>query len=252
MRLRDPREQSGFALISVTLGSVVAMLFVITAVTAVNGDLNVGKNDLDRKQAYEAAQAGLADYMFHLNTDTNYWSKCTAVPTPNAVNQINSTTKRRPVPGSPEATYALELIPATGKTSCDTANPSTSMIEQTGSSIGTFRIRSNGYAGDSRARIVATFKRASFLDYVYFTQLETSDPVTYRDAATVAGAYTQCTKTVIQGRYNAPIPNSGGDYCDVISFVDGERIDGPFHTNCLLYTSPSPRDRTRSRMPSSA
>ena len=25
-----------------------------------------------------------------------------------------------------------------------------------------------------------------------------------------------------------------------------------FHWNCLLYTSPSPRDRTRSRMPSSA
>ena len=24
------------------------------------------------------------------------------------------------------------------------------------------------------------------------------------------------------------------------------------HTDCLLYTSPSPRDRTRSRMPSSA
>ena len=24
------------------------------------------------------------------------------------------------------------------------------------------------------------------------------------------------------------------------------------HNNCLLYTSPSPRDRTRSRMPSSA
>ena len=26
----------------------------------------------------------------------------------------------------------------------------------------------------------------------------------------------------------------------------------PYYTNCLLYTSPSPRDRTRSRMPSSA
>ena len=26
----------------------------------------------------------------------------------------------------------------------------------------------------------------------------------------------------------------------------------PLHTSCLLYTSPSPRDRTRSRMPSSA
>ena len=28
--------------------------------------------------------------------------------------------------------------------------------------------------------------------------------------------------------------------------------DGPPHRGCLLYTSPSPRDRTRSRMPSSA
>ena len=28
--------------------------------------------------------------------------------------------------------------------------------------------------------------------------------------------------------------------------------EGPDGKNCLLYTSPSPRDRTRSRMPSSA
>ena len=33
----------------------------------------------------------------------------------------------------------------------------------------------------------------------------------------------------------------------------GLNINVPSHiTNCLLYTSPSPRDRTRSRMPSSA
>ena len=31
----------------------------------------------------------------------------------------------------------------------------------------------------------------------------------------------------------------------------GRIVSGPFYT-CLLYTSPSPRDRTRSRMPSSA
>src|SRR5664280_1855467 len=33
--------------------------------------------------------------------------------------------------------------------------------------------------------------------------------------------------------------------------VTTEQVDTLFHT-CLLYTSPSPRDRTRSRMPSSA
>ena len=32
---------------------------------------------------------------------------------------------------------------------------------------------------------------------------------------------------------------------------DGDRASAPVE-HCLLYTSPSPRDRTRSRMPSSA
>ncbi len=48
-----------------------------------------------------------------------------------------------------------------------------------GRSRAPFRIRSTGYSGNEDVSIVATFKRASFLDYVYFTQLETSDPVTY-------------------------------------------------------------------------
>jgi hypothetical protein len=178
--------------------------------------------------------------MFHLNTDTNYWSKCTSVPSPNAVNQLGSTTRRRPVPGSTGATYAIELIPASGKASCDTANPVSSMIESSGQNVGTFRIRSTGYSVGCgppttnqcvTQRIVATFKRASFLDYVYYTQLETSDPVTYGDQNTINGAYQQCTKTIAQGRYSAPIPNSGGKYCDTISFIDGEQINGPMHTN---------------------
>ena len=40
-----------------------------------------------------------------------------------------------------------------------------------------------------------------------------------------------------------------------VYFLDGTRKDGLAlvkPSSCLLYTSPSPRDRTRSRMPSSA
>jgi hypothetical protein len=118
------------------------------------------------------------------------------------------------------------------------------MIETSQLASGTFRIRSTGFVNCApnqtsggncvTQRIVATFKRASFLDYVYFTQLETSDPVTYGNTTTINGAYQQCTKTIAQGRYNAPIPNSGGQYCDVISFIDGEQINGPVHTNDAL------------------
>ena len=48
----------------------------------------------------------------------------------------------------------------------------------------------------------------------------------------------------------------GGDYHTTINASDGtipeEDIKRYYDIACLLYTSPSPRDRTRSRMPSSA
>ena len=209
------KSEQGFTMAITVAGMFLVTLLVLAAVSAVTGDLNLSRNDLDHKQAYEAAKAGIDDYSFHLNKDTSYWTKCTAVPAPNAVNQQGSTANRRPVPGSTEETYAIELIPATGQSTCETANPVTSMIETNGPLPGSFRIRSTGYAGTSHVSIVATFKKASFLDYMYFTQLETSDPVTYGppggNEATVEGAYKQCTLTWQQGRYSAPIPNSGGN-----------------------------------------
>ena len=51
------------------------------------------------------------------------------------------------------------------------------------------------------------------------------------------------------------------DVMDALKRLDGDVADKPQYSkfinrarrwNCLLYTSPSPRDRTRSRMPSSA
>ena len=39
---------------------------------------------------------------------------------------------------------------------------------------------------------------------------------------------------------------------DVVISTGGTGVTGRDVTPCLLYTSPSPRDRTRSRMPSSA
>ena len=235
MRLSSVRREEGFTMALVAISASFISLVVVVAVTAAKGDLNLTRNDLDHKQAYEAARAGLSDYAYHLNRDTNYWTRCTSVPAPSAVNQQGSTANRRPVPGSSGATYALELLPRTGQSSCSTSDPVGSMIEQSGSSTGTFRIRSTGYSGDSDQSIVATFKRKSFLDFLYFTQLETSDPVTYGNAATINGAYVQCTKTIQGGRYNAPIPNSSPQQnCRRIQFIGGDTINGPLHTNDAL------------------
>jgi hypothetical protein len=234
------RGEEGYAMIAVVGATALVTVLVGAALAATNRDLGLTRRDLDDKRAYAAAQAGIADYSFHLNNDNNYWSRCTSVPNPNAVNQMGSTTSRRLVPGSTDAEYAIELLPATGQSSCSTSNPVTTMLEGSGPNTGSFRIRSTGFVDDTKASIVATFKRASLLDYVYFTQLETSDPVTYNNAATIAGAYVQCSKFIREGRYSAPIPNSGGQNCTKIVFVSGDNVRGPLHTNDALMICGTP------------
>jgi hypothetical protein len=235
MRLKRLRSDRGFTMAPVAIASSFISIVVVVSATAVQGDLNLTRNDLDHKQAYEAARAGLADYAFHLNKDTNYWTRCTSVPSPSAVNQIGSTANRRPVPGSSGGSYALELVPRTGQSACSTSNPVLTMIEQSGPSTGTFRIRSTGYAGEERQSIVATFKRASFLDYLYFTQYETSDPVTYPTPADISRANAECVRTIAEGRDITP-PH----FCDVIVFPNWDDINGPLHTNDALVTCGSP------------
>ena len=51
---------------------------------------------------------------------------------------------------------------------------------------------------------------------------------------------------------SSPIYYSGFDFETIGVADDNKQYLKPIPESCLLYTSPSPRDRTRSRMPSSA
>jgi type II secretory pathway pseudopilin PulG len=245
MPVTDRNRESGFTMIATVMAMSLVMLLAAVAVAAVNGDTHLTQRDLDSKKAFEAAKAGIDDYSYHLNANTAYWAKCTGVEEPSAVNQQGSTAKRRPVPGTTGATYAIELIPATGQSTCNPTTiqtATTSMIESGETLPGSFRIRSTGFSGNAKASIVATFKPPSFLDYVYFTQLETLDPVTYgfpNPSTELTGAYSQCSLTWQQGRYNQPIPGTS-TYCYKISFATGDQIKGPVHTNDAIAINGTP------------
>lgn len=256
------RDESGFTMIMTVIGITLVMLLAAVAVTAVNGNAHSTGRDIARKQAYEAAVAGINEYAYHLHTNSAYWTECTkagASGEPSALNQEGSTANRRSVPGGSGATYALELLPATGHTKCDPTNIETataSMLEGLEPMKGTFRVRSTGFYASSEVKVTATFKPQSFLDYVYFTQRETSDPVTYGKEVLIQAANRQCSKTIYEGRYTNPLTNEKGeyltesgnvttnkssaDYCDVISFVGGDNIKGPMHTNDAFVFCESP------------
>jgi type II secretory pathway pseudopilin PulG len=259
MRVKT-RDENGFTMIMTVIGVTMVALVAAVAVTTVSGSAQqTGRSD-NGQQAYEAALAGIHEYAYHLQKYPDYWAECLNAVKPgekyDALNEMGSTANTRPVPGGGGATYALEIIPATGQSECVPMTPgapstfeaaSTSMLESLGSSRGTFRIRATGFYGDSESKVMATFKPKSFLDYVYFTQLETSDPVTYGNPELIAAANRQCSKTIYEGRYTTPLENAAGKYlneagqvtsssssakyCDTISFIGQDNIKGPMHTN---------------------
>jgi type II secretory pathway pseudopilin PulG len=251
-------SEAGFTMIATLIAMTILMAFAIVAVAAVEGDTHETRRDLSQKQAFEAAKAGIDDYAFHLAANTGYWAECTNVPEPNAVNQKGSTTKQRTVPGNTGAKYAIELLPAAGHTSCEPATAVTataSMIESGETLPGSFRIRSTGFSGEAKSSIVATFKPPSFLDYVYFTQRETLDPITYgfpNPSPELEKAYSQCSLTYEEGRNNKPIAEekvynsrtreyeTEYTYCVTISFATGDKILGPIHTNDSISINGTP------------
>ena len=174
------RAEDGFTMIAVLGVLLAAMAVSAAAFDAAGGDIHLSRNDEDQKRAYAAAEAGVQDYFFHLTQDNAYWAKCTTPsPTHPALNQVGASPLRtRPVPNS-NASYGIELLPANGQPSCSTDNAAGSMIVTSGPQAGTFSIRSTGVSNNVRRKIVATFRRRSFLDYLYFTDMETSDPAWY-------------------------------------------------------------------------
>jgi hypothetical protein len=238
LRTRFLASEHGFSMIIVMGVMAASSLFVAAAFAAANGDLPLTRDSQDRKQAYAAAEAGINLYQYHLNQDPDYWTKCTSVPAPNGtenqpVNQAWSGTgvdprRWRNVAGVPTQ-YTIELLPANGQTSCVVGNLS-SMVD---AATGSFRIRSTGRPRASsklKRSIIASFRRRSFLDFLYFTDFETTDPVNY-SSGNQTWAAANCGN-----KYRVARSTS----CSEIQFADADTIKGPFHTNDDILTCGTP------------
>ncbi len=182
------RGEDGFTMFAV----MVAMTVIITAsaatVAATTGDLRAGGDDVQRKQAYAAAEAGAQAYAYELAIEPDFWQLCTNT-TKLPLNQAVSAGGERTwatLPDS-EAQYAIELLPANGAGSCNPASPDSTFIDQT---TGTFRIRVTGRASaNSRVKrsIIGTFRRPGFTNFVYFTDSEANGTIQFAPTDEING-----------------------------------------------------------------
>jgi Tfp pilus assembly protein PilX len=260
------RPERGFTMYAVMGAMLAIMILSVTAFAAAGGDLRGARYDQDLKRAYSAAEAGLNYYLSDLNQDNTFWRKCDAVPAPSVVNNYNdSPLKKVNVSGETDAQYAIEMLPAidpnTGNryTKCNPAQASKTMINP---KTGTFQIRSTGFVRGARRTIVGTFRRKKFLDFLYFTDFETANPVTY-SVATGGNpttpdiqdwASTDCSVYYRDGRGSASytgvadetqsdgsiIQRNISTGCTEINFITGDNLNGPMHTNDQMLVCGTP------------
>lgn len=222
------RRQDGFTMIAVMITMLIVGVMAAAALNAASDDAQLTGNDLAQKQAYLAAKSGIADYELHLNQDPNYWTTC---PSPSA-----STI------GTTNASYQVStLLSGTGGVCTSApAAPVSALIEQNNQSAayGTFRVKSTGSAlgGKVQRTVYATFQSRSFLDFVYYTKYETLDPSAYPSSDGSAPSST-CDQYYYNGR---PLPSGGRDYCTPISFITGDSVNGPMHSNDTFAICGSP------------
>jgi Tfp pilus assembly protein PilX len=221
-RLAQLKDESGFALVSVLILMMVGTLFALAAWSSSKADIAPTVKDRASKQAYAAAEAGINYYMFRLGQNNAYWTDCDQVAAPNSTeaNPVNlegaSTLRWRNVPTTTNQ-YAIELIAQngvnpTGNWCTPGAGAAASLLD---SSSGTMQIRSTGKVGTVRRSVVATLRRSGFLDYLYFTDFETQDPL-------VTNSNQLCNVYRRAGRSSS---------CSTIVFASDDAVNGPFHTN---------------------
>jgi hypothetical protein len=266
--LRGSHAERGFTMFTV-IGVMFALMVLTVGFTAqtggppgdptfesARGDQGGARYDQDQKRALAAAEAGVNDYLARLNEDSNYWTKCDE-PAPEAVNQPWDGTPPDPrvrmtVPGS-DAQYTIELLPAKDLTgqrypACDPAQPSRTMIN---TRDGTFQIRSTGFARRAKRSLIATFRKKGFLDFIYVTDNESSNPVAYKVRtggyattpdvqAWASNTTTGCMRYYRNGRgsasWSGTVSEPGNTRsmsfgCWEINFLDADAVRGPFHTN---------------------
>jgi hypothetical protein len=213
--------ERGFTMVIALGVLVVTSLLVGATYTALQADAPLAQRDLEGKRAYYAARAGVNRFLYELNQNPNLWQTCPTVPTKTAI-----------APGSGE-TYTYKPVPANGYAACSpspptTGDPISTLID---TDTGTFRMQFTGYAGNPEVKrgLIASFRKDTPLDYLWFTIYETLDPNTYP----VPANYLDCNKW-------ERAPYNRDPKCRDIRFITGDDLNGPTYTQDQYLIDGSP------------
>ncbi|AMM19776.1 hypothetical protein AX769_05950 [Frondihabitans sp. PAMC 28766] len=207
-------DERGMALATVIIfGMVLTLMSGALVASSVSGDTQ-SQTDANWSAAAQAAYAGVEDYQSKLANDNGYSQYGTTGSTFSGASLF---------PGGTDGNTAFNLGSGAWQP-VDPNNPASGsyryQVDNTlYSSQGILRLQSTGRVGNTTRTVVANLKQSGFLDYLYFTDDEYTDPSIDSDcpASSTSNAY----------QWNTSISSS----CSIISFASGDTISGPAHSN---------------------
>jgi len=223
---RLARCEQGYTMIFAVMVMFVSALLVTGGFVAAEGDIVQTHTTTAQRKAYYAAQAGIQVYLYHLNSEPNYWTEC-----PSA--------SERAVPGTSDETYSYQTLPATKSTKCEAKKLATIIESADVTANGTFRVKATGKVPSGKGpkgeqlyeerSIVSTFYHAGYLNYVFLSNYEVEDPLTLPGKPKTCEHY-----------YTYREEHGLGGECPSFPFIEEDELNGPFHTNDAADISGSP------------
>lgn len=220
-------DDRGAALVLVVaVGAMLSMLMTLLVVVSING-MRQATADSDWNAALAAAYAGIDEYQSRLSADTSYYRYG------NSASSFSSTSALTPDTSNPafgigaSGTWAV----LSGADGVDRGEFRYEVDNSTYGTTGRIRLRSTGKVGDATRTLIADLKQQGFIDFLYFTDLEVTDPAVASTAPS-SSCYDTGTPPALRYGWNARPTGSGStNPCNDISFGAFDTIDGPVHSN---------------------
>jgi len=217
--LRTLRRDDGVALPAVIgIGIVITLLVMTGAAISTSGAAKTF-TDGNSLNAMQAAYAGAADYQSRLTNNNNYW-------------QYGAST---PFTGTSTFPLGTGSNPAFGTTAGGnwaTVNGSNGLetyrYEVNNSkfaSTGAVQLRVTGRSGNQTRSLVATVRGTGFIDYLYFTDYESSNPALTGETQNGNNTLSCLSVHMTDPSY------STSTACDPVQFRAGDVLAGPIRTN---------------------
>ncbi|PZE74094.1 hypothetical protein [Curtobacterium sp. MCBD17_019] len=211
--LRGHDDEQGAALVAVVgVGAVLMVLAATMLGVAASGTVK-SSADEDWTNAMSAAYAGLADYQSKLTADNSY----TQYGNPASSFSAGSTfTGQASNPAFSIAAGSWVSVP-TSNTGGVKEYYRYEVNNRNYYSNGVIKVRVTGKSGNATRSLVADLKGTGFIDYLYFTDYEVSDPA-------ITGS--TCTpEHLTDSGYSSRVD------CNRIQFASADVLEGPVRTN---------------------